>query len=351
MKKSDVKSDCEKKPKTHKTNNFIMAVLIVIFIGLLFVLVGLSIKVIMKDKTRVITTSTLNTKQEEIAEYLIVELQSEKSTQNPEVPTPKEEPTKQEPVKQEAKTEEASSNAITKPKTVDTSELNKYYIKINYKANVVTIYTYDNSGNYTIPVKALLCSTGVATPKSGTYGTLNKYTWALLNGGVWGQYSTRIVKGILFHSVPYRSQSKSSLISSYYDKLGTTASAGCIRLTTIDAKWIYENCTIGTKVEFYASSNPGPLGKPEAMKISSYPGYLKSWDPTDPDTNNPWISYFADNNKANNTNASNVKDETKDATVKENSSEQTNPEHSGDENQENENNENNENGTLLTNET
>ena len=35
------------------------------------------------------------------------------------------------------------------------------------------------------------------------------------------------------------------------------------------------------------------------MKISSYPGYLKSWDPTDPDTNNPWISYFADNNKAN----------------------------------------------------
>ena len=45
----------------------------------------------------------------------------------------------------------------------------QYYIRINYTANVVTIYTKDADGNYTIPVKALVCSTGTATPTSGVY--------------------------------------------------------------------------------------------------------------------------------------------------------------------------------------
>ena len=58
-------------------------------------------------------------------------------------------------------------------------------------------------------------------------------------------------------------------------------------MTVKDAKWIFNNCTIGTIVEFYASSNPGPLGKPEAKKISDYKD-LRGWDPTDPDSNNPW---------------------------------------------------------------
>ena len=75
-----------------------------------------------------------------------------------------------------------------------------------------------------------------------------------------------------------------------YDKLGTTASAGCVRLTVADAKWIYNNCAKGTKVEFYADSNPGPLGKPTAQKISSEE-QVRGWDPTDPDPANPWKAY------------------------------------------------------------
>ena len=63
---------------------------------------------------------------------------------------------------------------------------------------------------------------------------------------------------------------------------------GCIRLTVADAKWIFDNCPLGTSVEFYSSSNPGPLGKPSAKKISSYGKPLMNWDPTDPDPNNPW---------------------------------------------------------------
>ena len=163
----------------------------------------------------------------------------------------------------------------------------KYYIRINYTANVVTIYSKDNTGNYTVPVKAMVCSTGKATPTSGTYKMSSKYRWHLLNGGVYGQYCTRITGHILFHSVPYSKNSPDSLKYVAYDKLGTKASAGCIRLTVADAMWIYNNCASGTYVEFYGSSNPGPLGKPGSQKISSNVS-CRNWDPTDPDPNNPW---------------------------------------------------------------
>lgn len=166
-----------------------------------------------------------------------------------------------------------------------------YYIKVNNQANVVTIYKKDSSGNYTIPVKAMVCSVGTATPKSGVYSTTNKYQWRLLIGNVYGQYATRIVGSILFHSVPYLKQDPSTLEYWEYDKLGIAASAGCVRLTVADAKWIYDNCKSGTKVEFYSDSNPGPLGKPTAQKISNADDNVRVWDPTDPRDNNPWKTY------------------------------------------------------------
>lgn len=107
--------------------------------------------------------------------------------------------------------------------------------------------------------------------------------------GVYGQYCTQITGNILFHSVPYLTRGDNASLEYWaYDKLGTTASAGCIRLTTTDAQWIYNNCKNGTQVEFYSSSNPGPLGKPTARKISSEASPYKNWDPTDPNPNNPW---------------------------------------------------------------
>ncbi len=168
---------------------------------------------------------------------------------------------------------------------------NTYYIKINNKANVVTIYKKDSKGKYTEPVKAMLCSIGTATPQSGVYRTSDMYTWRLLQGDVYGQYAVRITGHILFHSVPYEKRAKDTLEWWEYDKLGTDASLGCIRLTVEDAKWIYDNCPKGTQVEFYYSSDPGPLGKPTAKKISSYDEDLKNWDPTDPDPKNPWKTY------------------------------------------------------------
>ncbi len=160
---------------------------------------------------------------------------------------------------------------------------NPYSIKVNYQAQTVTVYSNNT------PVKAFVCSTGRATPKGGTYKTSSKFRWGTLNGGVAGQYSTRIVGSILFHSVPYtKLNDPTSLEYWEYDKLGTYASAGCVRLRCGDAKWIFENCPSGTPVTFYASENPGPLGKPLSIKISDAPGNFKGWDPTDPAANNPW---------------------------------------------------------------
>lgn len=175
-------------------------------------------------------------------------------------------------------------------KKENTKNTSPYFIKVNYKANVVTIYTKDTNGNYTVPYKAMICSCGKYTPTSGIYKTSDKYVWRPLINNVYGHYATRIVNKILFHSVPYTSPNNDALEYWEYDKLGQTASAGCIRLTVKDAKWIYNNCPSGTMVEFYADSTPGPLGKPTAQKISSNEE-CRNWDPTDPKEGNPWHTY------------------------------------------------------------
>lgn len=147
------------------------------------------------------------------------------------------------------------------------------YLMVNRQSNCVT--AYQPSG---VPIKAMVCSTGGNDTPVGTFYTQATYRWRALFGGVYGQYATRIVGSILFHSVPYTSQSPWSLEWWEYNKLGSAASLGCVRLTVADAKWIYESCPVGTMVIVYDSPDPGPLGKPSATLLM--PG--QSWDPTDP---------------------------------------------------------------------
>ena len=162
-----------------------------------------------------------------------------------------------------------------------------YYIRINRALNTVTIYEMDDDGYYTLPAMAFVCSTGDATPL-GTYNTTDKYRWRELFGNVYGQYATRIVDHILFHSVPYFTEDQSDLEYEEYNKLGTAASMGCIRLCVRDVKWIYDNCPSGTMVEIYDDfESPGPLGKPDSI-IIDLNDERKGWDPTDPDPANPW---------------------------------------------------------------
>lgn len=167
----------------------------------------------------------------------------------------------------------------------DAQAAGNYSIRINKATNVVTVYSNGK------PDRAFVCSTGNATP-IGTFRTSQKLRWHVLDGPSYGQYCTRIHGGVLFHSVWYYANGDyASQSYVQYNKLGTTASHGCVRLTVADSKWIYENCPLGTSVTiFWGSSNDDPLGKPEAIKIPARFG-SRGWDPTDPLAGNPYSGY------------------------------------------------------------
>lgn len=224
----------------------------------------------------------------EVAELGEVEEQEEQIEEQPQ-----EEPEEQltpEELKERQEAEKKRQEELKKKKEEEAkrqAQAYPYWIKVNYVANTVTIYQKDANGDFTVPVKAMICSTGSSTPRSGVYKTQAKYAWKALIGSA-GKYCTRITGQILFHSVPYLNGDKNKFEYWEYDRLGETRSLGCVRLTVADALWIYNNCPLGTSVEFYGSSNPGPLGKPSAPKISGYAWPLNNWDPTDPDPENPW---------------------------------------------------------------
>ena len=112
--------------------------------------------------------------------------------------------TNEEEIENEIEEENTIKNSTTPLKdnnqVPNTIGATPYYIKVNYGANVVTIYGKDNLGNYTVPVKVMICSTGDYTPPCAKYPktiyTTNgdKYKWASLEGKVYGQYATRIVR-------------------------------------------------------------------------------------------------------------------------------------------------------------
>lgn len=140
-----------------------------------------------------------------------------------------------------------------------------YLLKVNKQKNVVTAYKRVN-GRYK-PYRAMLCSTGGANTPSGTHHLSRKYRWHTLMGPVWGQYCTVFCGACLFHSVwYYRNYNKATCSGTEYNRLGTSCSHGCIRLSVMDAKWLYENCPSGTTVKIYRSSKAGPLGKPKGIK-------------------------------------------------------------------------------------
>ncbi len=182
---------------------------------------------------------------------------------------------------------------------------NKFYIEINRAACTVTVYAYDSEKKaYIIPVKTFTVSVGRDVYTAGTAGSLTlessftplgtysvssngvatKYSLKTMNepdGSVcYARWATHIVGNVYFHAVAVGSQSHYALSPYSYNKLGSPASAGCIRMTVADAKWIYDYAGVGSTVKVLKgnASKPGPFGKNATITISAGINY----DPTDP---------------------------------------------------------------------
>ena len=199
-----------------------------------------------------------------------------------------------------ADTAEETAEAVNELKAsglgnVQVVDSKTYRVEVNLTCQVVTVYMKNESGGYD-PIRVSICSTGRSgeTTPTGTF-TIGPYKskcgrskWALLSGGKsFAQYLVRFRHGICFHSVIYKTRGdNASMYRKEYNKLGGVASAGCVRMQAFDAKWIYDHCPDGTKVRVYRDSVASPLGVPMYNKLTS--GGTYSWDPTDPDTGNPF---------------------------------------------------------------
>ncbi len=147
-------------------------------------------------------------------------------------------------------------------------------IQVNRKDCFVVIY----KGN--TAVKAFVCSTAAnrSNTPTGTFSIMDKLYWHELNGPSWGQYCSHITADILFHSVPCKSYNNPyTLKSAEYNKLGTPASGGCIRLSVEHAKWMFDNCPIGTRVYISDSVSKPNIEIEKTPKIA----LSQTYDPTD----------------------------------------------------------------------
>ena len=133
--------------------------------------------------------------------------------------------------------------------------LKRYVLKISTADQRVYAYGLDNNNEYTVLVRTMKCSTGkdsTPTPK----GTFQNSTgpgarWHYFKKyKCWAQYAYYIQGDIMFHSVLYN-EKDGPVTQSSVNNLGRKASHGCVRLSVEDAKWIYTNCPVNTKIIVY----------------------------------------------------------------------------------------------------
>ena len=157
----------------------------------------------------------------------------------------------------------------------------KYYIVLDLKNEIVTVYEKDADGNYTKIVRRFLCSTGrtevdesdpedTGTPtpvgiwKIGGRERFGKFANF---GSEYARYWTQIVGDIYFHSVLFSKRDAGTMKSGSFTKIGSKVSHGCVRLYVEDAKWLYYYACPGTTVNV-TNSEPSNKALKKALKSS-----------------------------------------------------------------------------------
>ena len=149
------------------------------------------------------------------------------------------------------------------------------------------------------------CADTVHQTPPGTHSIYSKYAYkamTVMDGiMVYAQYACRFRGHYLFHTVPiggeYRKchkYGKKQMLIDEYEKLGSPASHGCVRLLVGDAYWIYKNCPRGTRVMVLDSVGPAAPAAPPLIYEEPYMNadHTLGWDPTDPDEENPYRAVY-----------------------------------------------------------
>ena len=133
-----------------------------------------------------------------------------------------------------------------------------YLTVVDVYHQVVSVYSRDENGEYTVPVRYMVCTSGAAETPSplGTFkmgGHRVRFGY-FSSSGVYGQYWSNITGRIYFHTLLYSKRSAETYTESSYRRLGTRGSHGCVRLLVPDARWIFYHLAPGSTVEIRRGS-------------------------------------------------------------------------------------------------
>lgn len=182
-------------------------------------------------------------------------------------------------------TPKPSTKPTTKPTTTKPVEkpkatLKSYRIDVDLTNQIATVY-----GIYSDKSEKALMSEFVSTARKGkttptgnfkiqgaSGGRKAKYRTAkMASGKTYAEYACRFKGGKMMHCVPYSKRNTTGhVFKNEFNKLGTPASAGCVRMPNVLAKFIYEKCPVGTPVHvFKGTKGKYPMGKPKKYKATT----------------------------------------------------------------------------------
>lgn len=129
---------------------------------------------------------------------------------------------------------------------IDYSDSENFRIEVDLGRQMVTVFYKDDM------LREMICSGGAPespTPP-GEFVTSQKIPKAFIERfDVGAYYWIRFFEDYLIHSVPF--DENWEMIIEEFEKLGSPASHGCIRLKLEEAKWLYETLPLGVKVLIY----------------------------------------------------------------------------------------------------
>ncbi|MCL2321458.1 MAG: L,D-transpeptidase [Oscillospiraceae bacterium] len=127
-----------------------------------------------------------------------------------------------------------------------------YSIKVSKSTHIMSIFSKDESGNYSVLSAEYLVATG-RTPgltPVGTFALGNKQIWHEWSlGGSASPYATAYAKGLYIHGPIYGSTNFDTVFASSIREIGFNKTSGCIRTTVEAAKFVFDNCVQGTSLQ------------------------------------------------------------------------------------------------------